>query len=67
MGLALPSRSDVKAVGGREAVPRRRGRPPAAGRFPNFAATLTIMNNDLQAVINGNKTTRRCWRTSPHR
>jgi hypothetical protein len=29
------------------------GRPRAAGRFPNFSATLTIMNNDLQAVIDG--------------
>ena len=25
--------------------------------FPNFDATYTIMNNDLQAVINGSMTT----------
>jgi len=51
-GLALPSRTDVKAVGGRGAF-------LAAGPFShgwgfrNFSATYTIMNNDLQAVING--------------
>jgi multiple sugar transport system substrate-binding protein len=51
-GLALPSRSDVKAVGGRGAFlasgPFSRG-----WAFPNFTKTYTIMNNDLQAVING--------------
>jgi multiple sugar transport system substrate-binding protein len=55
-GLALPSRSDVKALGGRQAFlasgPFSRG-----WRFPNFTATYTIMNNDLQAVINGSMTT----------
>lgn len=55
-GLALPSRSDVKAVGGRQAFlasgPYSRG-----WSFPNFTATYTIMNNDLQAVINGSMTT----------
>jgi multiple sugar transport system substrate-binding protein len=54
-GLALPSRSDVKAVGGRQAFlvsgPVSRG-----WGFPNFSATYTIMNNDLQAVINGSMT-----------
>jgi multiple sugar transport system substrate-binding protein len=51
-GLALPSRSDVKAVGGRGAF--LAAGPFAHGwGFPNFSATLTIMNNDLQAVING--------------
>ena len=56
LGLALPSRSDVKAVGGR--APFLAAGPSARGwGFPNFSATLTIMNNDLQAVIDGNKTT----------
>ena len=56
LGLALPSRSDVKAVGGR--APFLAAGPFSRGwGFPNFSATLTIMNNDLQAVIDGNKTT----------
>ena len=56
LGLALPSRSDVKAVGGR--APFLAAGPSARGwGFPNFSATLTIMNNDLQGVIDGNKTT----------
>ena len=25
--------------------------------FPNFSTTITVMNNDLQAVINGSMTT----------
>lgn len=54
-GLALPSRTDLKAVGGRKsflaAAPYVRG-----WGFPNFSDTYTIMNNDLQAVIGGNKT-----------
>ena len=55
-GLALPSRSDVKAVGGR--APFLAAGPSARGwGFPNFTATYTIMNNDLQAVINGSMTT----------
>jgi len=56
LGLALPSRSDVKAVGGRK--PFLAAGPFSKGwGFPNFSATLTIMNNDLQSVISGNKTT----------
>ena len=56
LGLALPSRSDVKAVGGR--APFLAAGPSSRGwGFPNFSATLTIMNNDLQAVIDGHKTT----------
>jgi multiple sugar transport system substrate-binding protein len=56
LGLALPSRSDVKAVGGR--APFLAAGPFSKGwGFPNFSATLTIMNNDLQGVIDGNKTT----------
>ena len=55
-GLALPSRSDVKARSGRQAVPRGRAVLPRLG-VPEFRATYTIMNNDLQAVINGTMTT----------
>ena len=55
-GLALPSRSDVKAKAGRQAF--LAAGPFARGwAFPNFDATYTIMNNDLQAVINGSMTT----------
>jgi multiple sugar transport system substrate-binding protein len=54
-GLALPSRTDLKPVGGRKAflaaAPYVRG-----WGFPNFSDTYTIMNNDLQSVIAGNKT-----------
>jgi len=55
-GLALPSRSDVKAVGGR--APFLAAGPFSHGwGFPNFTPTYTIMNNDLQAVINGSMST----------
>ncbi len=55
-GLALPSRSDVKAIGGRK--PFLAAGPFAHGwGFPNFSTTITVMNNDLQAVINGSMTT----------
>jgi multiple sugar transport system substrate-binding protein len=51
-GLALPSRTDLKSPVGRKAFlaagPYSRG-----WAFPNFTATYTIMNNDLQAVVNG--------------
>src|SRR5262249_3345267 len=54
-GLALPSRSDVKAIGGRgaflSAAPYSRG-----WGFPNFSSAYTVMNNDLTAVIGGSKT-----------
>ena len=54
-GLALPSRSDVKAIGGRQnflsAAKYARG-----WGFKNFATAYTIMNNDLSAVITGGKT-----------
>ena len=55
-GFALPTRTDVKPVGGR--APFLAAGPFARGwAFPNFDATYTIMNNDLQAVINGSMTT----------
>jgi multiple sugar transport system substrate-binding protein len=54
-GLALPSRSDVKAIGGRGAF---LGQAPYAHGwgFNNFSNTYTIMNNDLTAVLTGGKT-----------
>src|SRR5262249_35114494 len=49
-GLALPSRSDVKAIGGRQnflaAAPSARG-----WGFPHFSNTYTGMNHDLSALI----------------
>lgn len=55
-GLALPSRSDVKAIGGREnflaAAPYAHG---WGFGNPHFANAYTIMNNDLNAVISGSK------------
>ena len=38
-------------------VPRRRRRSRTAGASPTSPPTYTIMNNDLQAVINGSMTT----------
>jgi multiple sugar transport system substrate-binding protein len=54
-GLALPSRSDVKAIGGRGAF---LGAAPYAHGwgFNNFSNAYTVMNNDLTAVITGGKT-----------
>jgi multiple sugar transport system substrate-binding protein len=53
-GLALPSRSDVKAIGGRTAF--LKAAPFAHGwGFKNFSNTYTVMNNDLNAVISGSK------------
>ncbi len=53
-GLALPSRSDVKAIGGRGAFLGAASSSHGWG-FPNFSAAYTVMNNDLDAVINGSK------------
>jgi multiple sugar transport system substrate-binding protein len=54
LGLALPSRSDVKAIGGRGAfltvAPYSHG-----WGFKNFSNAYTVMNNDLTAVIGGSK------------
>jgi multiple sugar transport system substrate-binding protein len=54
LGLALPSRSDVKAIGGRGAF---LGAAPVSHGwgFSNFSNAYTIMNNDLTAVIGGSK------------
>ena len=54
-GLALPSRSDVKAIGGRGAFLGQAKYAKGWG-FPNFSTAYTIMNNDLTAVISGSKT-----------
>jgi multiple sugar transport system substrate-binding protein len=57
-GLALPSRTDVKAVGGRR--PFLAAAPYARGwgfGNPFFADAYTTMQNDLSAVISGSKTT----------
>lgn len=55
-GLALPSRKDVKAIGGRQAF--LAAAPFAHGwgfGNPNFANALTVMNNDFTSVIAGSK------------
>jgi multiple sugar transport system substrate-binding protein len=54
-GLALPSRTDLKPVGGRKAFIAAAPYVHGWG-FPNFSDTYTLMNNDLQAVIGGSKT-----------
>ena len=54
-GLALPSRTDVKAIGGRKNFLVAAKYAHGWG-FPHFATAYTIMNNDLSAVITGNKT-----------
>jgi ABC-type glycerol-3-phosphate transport system substrate-binding protein len=57
-GLSLPSRSDVKAIGGR--APFLKAAPYARGwgfGNPNFNNAYTVMGNDLTAVISGSKTT----------
>lgn len=54
LGLALPSRSDVKAIGGRGAF--LAAAPYSHGwGFKNFSNAYTVMNNDLTAVIGGSK------------
>jgi multiple sugar transport system substrate-binding protein len=55
-GLALPSRSDVKAIGGRQAFLNAAKYAHGWG-FKNFSNAYTVMNNDLTAVINGSKST----------
>jgi multiple sugar transport system substrate-binding protein len=55
-GLALPSRTDLKPIGGRKAFIAAAPYVHGWG-FPNFSDTYTLMNNDLQAVIGGSKTT----------
>lgn len=53
-GLALPSRSDVKAIGGRQNFLAAAKYAHGWG-FKNFATAYTTMNNDLSAVITGSK------------
>ena len=54
-GLALPSRSDVKPIGGGANFLNQAQYAHGWG-FPHFATAYTIMNNDLSAVITGGKT-----------
>jgi multiple sugar transport system substrate-binding protein len=54
-GLALPSRTDVKAIGGRKNFLIAAKWAHGWG-FPHFATAYTVMNNDLSAVITGGKT-----------
>ena len=54
-GLALPSRSDVKAIGGRKNFLAAAQYAHGWG-FPNFATAYSKMNNDLSAVISGSMT-----------
>ncbi len=65
-GLALSPRTDVPSIGGRK--PFLAAAPYAHGwgfGNPNFANAYTVMGNDLNAVIAGNKTIQRCSPTSP--
>jgi multiple sugar transport system substrate-binding protein len=57
-GLSLPSRTDVKAIGGR--APFLAAAPYSHGwgfGNPNFNSAYTVMSNDITAVISGSKTT----------
>jgi multiple sugar transport system substrate-binding protein len=53
-GLALPSRSDVAAIGGRQNFLAAAKYAHGWG-FPHFSTAYTVMNNDLTAVISGSK------------
>jgi len=54
-GLALPSRSDVSSPAGRKTFLNEAKNARGWG-FNNFSEAYTIMNNDLSAVITGQKT-----------
>ncbi|MGZ4282351.1 MAG: extracellular solute-binding protein [Gaiellaceae bacterium] len=53
-GLALPSRSDVKPLGGRQAFLSQAPYAHPWG-FAGFSDVYTVMNNDLTAVMSGSK------------
>jgi multiple sugar transport system substrate-binding protein len=53
-GLALPSRSDVKAIGGRTNFLNQAKFAHGWG-FANFSTAYSVMNNDLSAVFTGSK------------
>jgi multiple sugar transport system substrate-binding protein len=53
LGLALPSRSDVKPAAGRNAFIQEAPYSHAWSFFPGFGDVYTTMNNDLTAVIQG--------------
>ena len=54
-GLALPSRSDVKAVSGRGALLKQAGYSHPWQFAPGFADVMTIAGNELQSVIKGSE------------
>jgi multiple sugar transport system substrate-binding protein len=56
-GLALPSRSDVKPIGGRQAFLTQAPYAHPWG-FVGFSDVYTVMNNDLTAVMSGSKSIR---------
>jgi multiple sugar transport system substrate-binding protein len=53
LGLALPSRSDVKPAAGRSAFIQEAPYSHAWSFFPGFSDVYTTMNNDLTAVLQG--------------
>jgi multiple sugar transport system substrate-binding protein len=54
-GLALPSRSDVKAVSGRGALLKQAGYSHPWQFAPGFADVMTVAGNELQSVIKGSE------------
>jgi multiple sugar transport system substrate-binding protein len=55
-GLGLPSRTDIKALGGRSAFLSQAKYAHGWGfGNPNFNSAYTVMGNDLNAVISGSK------------
>jgi multiple sugar transport system substrate-binding protein len=55
-GLALPSRSDVKPVAGRQAFLRAAPNARPWQFAPGFSKVMTIAGNELTAVIEGKQT-----------
>jgi multiple sugar transport system substrate-binding protein len=53
LGLALPSRSDVKPAAGRAPFLTEAPYAHAWSFFPGFSDVYTTMNNDLDAVVSG--------------
>jgi multiple sugar transport system substrate-binding protein len=56
LGLALPSRSDVKPAAGRSAFLKGAGYAHAWQFAPQFAKVIDVANNELTAVIQGKET-----------
>jgi multiple sugar transport system substrate-binding protein len=55
-GLALPSRSDVKPIAGRQAFIQAAGHAQPWQFAPGFAKVITVANNELSAVFEGKQT-----------